>query len=293
MSIILDALKKAEGIEGQEADRLTQDGLTAERPAAIGILRSRTTFISGLVLVGVVFGIALGGTLTGKLLTGDADVDRPTLAAVAPVKAAAPVKAPIALSAAPANRESGASSALLADPQLAARPERGGGDGAEIAALYRSARTSDQAVKAPDEREKTEGSSKLVRAEQGESAAAIRSEPRAEEALDESGAREQPIDIEAVLERAQRALGEKTLADHPVPLLENLSQQQKDQIPSILYSQHDWQAEQPAVVLNGQRVEAGQRVDGLVVTEILPDSVVLRWRDTDFRLRSLNSWINL
>lgn len=291
MSIILDALKKAEGIEGQEADRLTPDGLRAERPAAIGILRFRTTFISGLVLVGVVFGIALGGTLTGKLWTRDADVDRPTLAA--PVKAPVPVQAPIALSAAPANGESGASSALLADPQLAARSERGGGDGAEIAALYRSARTSDQVLRAPDERERTEGSSKLVRTEQGESAAATRSAPRAEEALDESGAREQPIDIEAVLERAERALGEKTLVDHPVPLLENLSQQQKDQIPSILYSQHDWQADQPAVVLNGQRVEAGQRVDGLVVTEILPDSVVLRWRETDFRLRSLNSWINL
>ena len=127
----------------------------------------------------------------------------------------------------------------------------------------------------------------------GESAAATQTKPGAEEALDASVAREQPIDIEAVLERAQRALGEKTLIDHPVPLLENLSQQQKDQIPSILYSQHDWQAEQPAVVLNGQRIQAGQRVDGLVVIEILPDSVVLRWRETDFRLRSLNSWINL
>ena len=67
MSIILDALKKAEGIEGPEADRLTPDGMTAERPAAIGMLRSRAIFISGLVLVGVVFGIALGGTLTGNL----------------------------------------------------------------------------------------------------------------------------------------------------------------------------------------------------------------------------------
>jgi hypothetical protein len=287
MSIILDALKKAEGIEGPEADRMTPLGLPTERPAATGILRSRTTLMSGLVLVGVVFGIALGGAMAGKQWTGDAGVDRPKSAA------AVPVKDPIGLSADPANKGSGASSAFLADPQLAARPERGSGDGADIAALYRSARTSDQGVKAPDQSEQPEDEPKLVRTKQGESVAVTQSEPDVEQALNVSGAREQTIDIEAVLKRAERALGEKMLVDHPVPLLENLSQQQKDRIPSILYSQHDWQAEQPAVVLNGQRVQAGQRVDGLVVTEILPDSVVLRWRETDFRLRSLNSWINL
>lgn len=287
MSIILDALKKAEGIEGPQADRMTPDGRTNEQPAATGILRSRTRLMGALVLVGIVFGVALGGALAGKLWTGDADVDRLKSAA------AALVKDPIELSPDPAIRGSGASSVFLADPQLAAKPERGSGDGADIAALYRRASTSDQVAKVPSQSEQTEDVSKLVRTDQGESAAATQTKPGAEEALDASVAREQPIDIEAVLERAQRALGEKTLIDHPVPLLENLSQQQKDQIPSILYSQHDWQAEQPAVVLNGQRIQAGQRVDGLVVIEILPDSVVLRWRETDFRLRSLNSWINL
>jgi general secretion pathway protein B len=104
---------------------------------------------------------------------------------------------------------------------------------------------------------------------------------------------EAEIDIEEVLLRAQAALGEEPLSEHPTPLLEDLSQRKKDSIPTVVYSQHDWNPSESTVVLNGELVRAGQRVGGIHVVEILSDSVVLRWQDTEFRLRALNSWINL
>jgi hypothetical protein len=48
------------------------------------------------------------------------------------------------------------------------------------------------------------------------------------------------------------------------------------------------------VVLNGKELRpGGQPASGVKVVEILPDSVVLDYRGTEFRLRALNSWVNL
>ena len=105
---------------------------------------------------------------------------------------------------------------------------------------------------------------------------------------------ESPVDLESVLRQAQAEWGEPALLPHPTALLESLSQQTKDRIPSVIYSVHDWQsAGRPTVVINGKRLAAGQREGGFLVREILEDSVILSWGGTDFRLRALNSWINL
>ncbi|EED34860.1 conserved hypothetical protein [Luminiphilus syltensis NOR5-1B] len=105
---------------------------------------------------------------------------------------------------------------------------------------------------------------------------------------------ESPIDLEAILRKAQGELGRPTLAPHPVPLLEDLSQQQKDKIPSVLYTLHDYRSDgTSSLVINGQTVAEGQRVKGFLVKEILTDSAILNWGGVDFRLRSLNSWVNL
>jgi hypothetical protein len=37
----------------------------------------------------------------------------------------------------------------------------------------------------------------------------------------------------------------------------------------------------------------GSPVPGMKIEEILPDSVVLNYQGTQFRLRALNSWVNL
>ena len=47
-------------------------------------------------------------------------------------------------------------------------------------------------------------------------------------------------------------------------------------------------------MLNSKSVKVGGNVaPGVKLDEILPDSVVLDYRGTQFRLRALNSWINL
>ncbi|MEE4203195.1 MAG: general secretion pathway protein GspB [Halieaceae bacterium] len=105
---------------------------------------------------------------------------------------------------------------------------------------------------------------------------------------------ETPINVEEVLRRAQRQLGEPLLEPHPVPLLGTLSQQAKDRIPTLIYSAHNFASDgNSTVTLNNKQLNVGQRTDGFTVKEILADSVVLSWGGTEFRLRALNSWINL
>ena len=103
-----------------------------------------------------------------------------------------------------------------------------------------------------------------------------------------------PIDLAMAMQQAARAVGESTLVPHPVALLENLSQQQKDRVPTIVYSDHVFAASDIASVeLNGKRMLAGQQAGGIEVVEILSDSVILRAGGSEFRLRALNTWVNL
>lgn len=86
------------------------------------------------------------------------------------------------------------------------------------------------------------------------------------------------------------------LTGHPAPFLADLSQQRKDAIPTLLYSSHDYRDDggQSSVRINGTVATAGQNLGkGVAVEEILSDSVVLRYEGQVFRLRALNSWVNL
>lgn len=103
-----------------------------------------------------------------------------------------------------------------------------------------------------------------------------------------------PVDLAKAMQQAARAAGESTLVPHPVVLLENLSQQQKDRVPTIVYSDHVFAAADiGSVELNGKRMLAGQQAGGIEVVEILTDSVILRAGGSEFRLRALNTWVNL
>jgi general secretion pathway protein B len=107
---------------------------------------------------------------------------------------------------------------------------------------------------------------------------------------------EQPVDIEALVAQAQDELADASLDEHEVPFIAKLSQQTKDSIPTILYQRHDYSgtAKQSSVLLNGKTLKVGgTAAAGLKVDEILPDSVVLNYKGTRFRLRALNSWVNL
>ena len=103
-----------------------------------------------------------------------------------------------------------------------------------------------------------------------------------------------PIDFADILAAAQEELGVRPLVESSEPLLETLSQQIKDDIPSLIYSEHRYDpAGSSSVTLNGKTVKERQRVGAFTVIEILPDSVVLRWRETQFRVRARNSWVNM
>ena len=105
---------------------------------------------------------------------------------------------------------------------------------------------------------------------------------------------ERSVDFAEILAKAQSELGVSPLVDSTDPLLETLSQQIKDDIPSLIYSAHDFRPSgRSSVVLNGESAGERQRVGAFTVVEILPDSVILRWRETQFRVRARNSWINM
>ena len=113
---------------------------------------------------------------------------------------------------------------------------------------------------------------------------------KASEGSDESTA----VDFAEILAQAQKELGVQPLVESGEPLLETLSQQTKDQIPSLIYSEHNYSANgRSEVVLNGQSLTERQRVGPFTVMEILPDSVILRWRETQFRVRARDSWVNM
>lgn len=107
---------------------------------------------------------------------------------------------------------------------------------------------------------------------------------------------EQGLDIGKLVEQAEGELKNTQLAEHSAPFINDLSQQNKDSIPSIYYKRHEYSGRpgQSLVVLNGKELKpGGSPASGVKIKEILPDSVVLDYRGTQFRLRALNSWVNL
>lgn len=106
---------------------------------------------------------------------------------------------------------------------------------------------------------------------------------------------EEAVDIESLVAQAEAELKDARLVEHEVPLLATLSQQTKDDIPTLLYERHDYSGDpaRSSVVINGKTLRTGAAAAGIKVEEILPDSVVLEVKGIRFRLRALNSWVNL
>jgi hypothetical protein len=212
--------------------------------------------------------------------------------------------------AAPATAARGAPSAQAAAATPAPRPEIAAGDRSREAAAVPSRERAGTAVTAadpavaalyanpPDARPAAPPAARPEAAAGGPDAAAKAEAPQEaaprKAAPRKAAPREETIDIEAVVARAREELGEPALSPHPAPLLADLSQQQKDAIPTLMYLRHDYvENGTSSVLINGQTRRVGDRIGAVQVEEILRDSVVLRHRDTLFRLRALNSWVNL
>ncbi|WP_116365249.1 general secretion pathway protein GspB [Parahaliea mediterranea] len=108
-------------------------------------------------------------------------------------------------------------------------------------------------------------------------------------------AEEQPLDVEALVAKAQAELRNAELEEHSAPFLSTLSQQRKDAIPTLFYSHHDYRGEGGSTVtINSTTAGNGQSLGkGVKVVEVLSDSVVLSYDGQEFRLKALNSWVNL
>jgi len=123
-----------------------------------------------------------------------------------------------------------------------------------------------------------------------------RSAARQNDATAGSSGEQKSIDIDRILREAREEVENASLREHPVPFLIDLSQQVKDSIPTVYYLRHDYSsnASLSTVVLNSKTLSVGgSPVPGMKIEEILPDSVVLNYQGTQFRLRALNSWVNL
>lgn len=104
-----------------------------------------------------------------------------------------------------------------------------------------------------------------------------------------------PLDIEAMVEQAEKSLSNQKLEEHSSPLLEELPQSLKDALPTLMYLRHDYRGGGGSqVTINRREAGTGESVaPGVEVVEILTDAVVLRFQGQVFRLRALNSWVNL
>src|SRR5690606_9350770 len=77
-----------------------------------------------------------------------------------------------------------------------------------------------------------------------------------------------------------------------IPDLRELSWGLQQEIPSIMYSKHNFS--QGNVVINGKPRRAGTDIaPQLRLEEIYIDGVKMRFRQQTFKLRALNNWVNM
>lgn len=232
---------------------------------------------------------------------GPATTVKPTVDRVA----AAPQQAPVAIAPAPTASIEQAIPETTATPSArSSLPTAKGTANDAVAQLYQQRETTASAS--------TDGSAPAVRSVTAKSTATAQIAAVAPSAPSQTGRQEQAqtpakatpvaqrdeqqVDLEEMLGRARDEMENTGLVEHPAPFVASLSQNTKDSIPTVLYQRHDYssQAGRSSVVLNGKSLRVGGSPGaGMKVDEILSDSVVLNYRGSQFRLRALNSWVNL
>ena len=159
---------------------------------------------------------------------------------------------------------------------------------AAVAALYRQRRLADTQSASGEPVNRSVDSA-------GETAGSTRAKGKSAASDAAAWREDEPVDIEQMVLLAQEDLKNDRLSKNATPFLATMSQQTKDIVPTLLYSQHDYSGDpaHSSVALNGKTLKTGASVKGVKVEEILPDSVVLSYQGIRFRLRALNSWVNL
>ena len=295
MSMILDAIKRSKEVDVQgDVPSVDTEQIVASR-------QTRGWTIPGTGIVGACAALILiGGVLYAtsllKNVSGAASVPLVTpesLSVASPVPTDRDTKTPEnapfeAVQQPPEGKRNVALRPVVINipEQPAEIPKQ---DEARLATLYASMNEASEA--AIQGRSITEDA---IRTNAGEDVAASSGVIKAVEANESNTVEQLPVDFAEILAKAQSELGVSPLVESTEPLLETLSQQIKDDIPSLIYSAHDFRPSgRSSVVLNGESAGERQKVGAFTVVEILPDSVILRWRETQFRVRARNSWINM
>lgn len=295
MSLILDALRRSEN-GGVAAS--PQPPLPSEQGGGLG-----KKWLGVVVLVCAGLGIAAGwmmrggatdpmekeqvvSPMPGSPSSGDSGTSSELVRDDVMSSAPGPELSP------PTPLASAADTSFVAAPQNNAGLDAARAEDERIAALHQQM-WSDAASLGAAEGQGTEPSGAPISAAEKLDAPGL-TDPAPATSSSSSPSIAPPIDLVAAIERAAREVGEPSLVPHPTVLLENLSQQQKDQIPTIVYTEHIYaEGAAPLVELNGQRLRPGQRTGAVTVEDILVDSVILRVNGVSFRLRALNTWVNL
>lgn len=295
MSLILDALRRSEN-GGVAAS--PQPPLLAEQGGGLG-----KKWLGVVVLVCAGLGIAAGwmmrGDATDPMERGQVVSPMPGSPSSGDGGASSEPLRDDGMSAAPGPElspstplASAADTSFAAPPQNNAGPDAAGAENERIAALHQQMWSDAASLGAAEGQGTDPSGAPISAAEKLDAPTLIESAPATPSSSSPTIA--PPIDLVAAIERAAREVGEPSLVPHPTVLLENLSQQQKDQIPTIVYTEHVYaEGAAPLVELNGQRLRPGQRTGAITVEDILVDSVILRVNGVSFRLRALNTWVNL
>jgi len=294
VSLILDALNRSRS----EAEAVP--GLGTQHPVepVAGGGRRYLPWIALGVAVLVIVVLLLDRVLNGA---GDPEQAAPPAGAVSDVSrnvSSALTSVKSELQARAAERQPGTASEP--EPAPAAKPQPAADGEAETEpapAAEREPATAAQSAPGPDSGDEV---AQLYRRGNAEAAAAPQTPATqttpAAQPKEAAQPTEEAIDIEQVLARAQEQLNNERLADHPAPFLASLSQQTKDQIPTIFYQRHDYddRGGRSSVVMNKKTLQVGgSPAPGVRIDEILPDSTMFTCQGTQFRLRALNSWVNL
>ena len=295
MSLILDALRRSE--DGGVA-ATPQPPLPAEQGRGLG-----KKWLVVVVLVCAGLGIAAGWIMRGGATDPMEKEQVVSLMSGSPLSddggASSELVRDDAMPSAPGPQlspstplVSAADTSFVASPQNNAGSDAARAENERIAALHQQM-WSDAASLGAAEGQGTDQSGARISAAEKLAAPAL-TESATAASSSSSPSIAPPIDLVAAIERAAREVGESNLVPHPTVLLENLSQHQKDQIPTIVYTEHVYaEGAAPLVELNGQRLRPGQRTGAITVEDILVDSVILRVNGVSFRLRALNTWVNL
>lgn len=276
MSLILDALNRAER-ERHKAP--VPDLQTRHEPAATLAAPSPISYrlVPGLIVLGLVL------ALTAYLLVAP---QPPESAAVgAPARELDPVDsspaAPVQQSPAPAN-------ASLVDKEVLSSADADHG-AAEIAVASPLNETADSSVPAEETTTDLDALYASARALEKQSLA-----PEPVESLyREPVVAAPPPEVMTVPATELEARSYERLID--IPDIGDLPSGLRQQIPSINYVRHNFDPRGArSVVINGVAHREGASLEqDLMLEEIYSDGVICRFKQIRFKLRALNSWINM